>query len=74
MSRYYVKGQEILANCGTREKPDWIPGVVTELLFSQYQPYEVKLERKSDGEDTWYFSAFLIIDDNRRNRKNKGLL
>lgn len=73
MGRYYVKDQEILANCGTRDEPDWIPGVVIELIFDQCRPYQVKLEQASDGNDTWYFPPFCIIDDNRRNRRNKDV-
>lgn len=73
MGRYYVKGQEVLANCGTKDEPDWIPGIVIELTFCQYRPYQVRLEKESAGKNVWYFPAGLIIDDNRRNRKNKGV-
>jgi len=73
MGRYYVKNQTVLANCGTKDEPVWIPGVVIELTFDQYRPYQVRLESKSDGRNTWYFPTSLIIDDNRRNRRNKGV-
>lgn len=75
--RYYVKDQKVLANCGTRDEPDWIPGKVIEtadrLLVGNSHPYRVRLERESDGKDTWCFPASFIIADNRRNRRNKGL-
>jgi hypothetical protein len=73
MGRYYVKNQPVLASCGTKDEPDWIPGTVTDLTFCQYRPYRVTLERESDGKMAWNFPASLIIDDNRRNRRNKGV-
>ena len=73
MGRYYVKDQEILANCGTRDVPDWISGIVIELTFDQHRPYQVRLERASDGDDTWYFPPSCIIDDNPQNRRNKSI-
>jgi len=73
MGRYYVKNQAVLANCGTRDEPDWIPGIVIELTFDQYRPYRVKLEQESDDKDTWYFPSLFVIDDNRRNRRNKNV-
>lgn len=71
--RYYVKGQTILANCGTKDAPNWMPGTITDTIISQYYPYEVELEQECDGNKIWYFPASCIVDDNRRNRRNKGL-
>ena len=70
--RYYVKDQPVLANCGDRHDPDWIPGVVINVDFS-HRPYQIELERPSDGQTIWYFAASLVIDDNKRNRRRKGL-
>lgn len=59
MGRYYVKDQHVLANCGTREEPEWIPGIVEELTFSQYRPYGIRLERESWGADILVLSCVI---------------
>ena len=69
----YVIGERVLANCGTRKQPDWIPGLVIDRQISQYQPVMVRLDEESDGETEWNFPDSYLIADNKRNRKRKGL-
>ena len=71
--RFYVKGQQVIANCGTKEEPEWIPGIVLEVYPYAARPYEIKLEQPSEGARTWYFGPYYVIDDNPRNRHRKGL-
>jgi len=71
--RYYAKGQNVLANCGTKEEPEWIPGVVLSSHCGYGRPYQIKLEQENDGLDTWYFPTNLVINDTRRNRKRYQL-
>lgn len=70
--RVYVKGQRVLANCGTKDKPDWIPGVVVEREdFGRggNRPCRVKLDVPSDDRDEWYFPDNSLVQDNSRNRR-----
>lgn len=70
--RVYVKDQRVLANCGTKDAPDWIPGVVIErddFGRGGNRPCLVKLDRPSDGSDQWYFPDNSLVQDNARNRR-----
>lgn len=75
--RYYPKDTKVLANCGTRKEPEWIPGIVLERLFnlrSGEDRHYVELERNdSDGKNKYWFSLSYLMEDNPRNRKRKGV-
>ncbi len=75
--RYYPKGTKVIANCGVNGlETEWIPGEVLEREFVPYsgERHLVKLERKaSTGKDTYYFSIGLLVEDNPRNRRKRGL-
>jgi hypothetical protein len=71
--KYFKVGQNVLANCGSRRHPDWIPGTVTEVTDSVNYPYRVRLERPSDGKDEWYFPKVSIKSDTPRNRRKERL-
>lgn len=76
-SRYYTAGQFVLANCGTRQEPEWIPGRVIEVYPLYYDgithPYRIELERESDGKTTWNFPPSFVMADTPRNRRRHGI-
>jgi hypothetical protein len=50
----------------------YAPGVVTDYVMAPGgRPYEVTLDKKSDGLRIWYFGTLHVVDDNRRNRRNR---
>lgn len=77
--RYYPKGTKVIANCGVDAnslETEWIPGEVLEREFKPYlgERHLVKLERRdSDGKDIYYFTVGLLVEDNPRNRRKRGL-
>lgn len=75
--RYYHKDQRILANCGTRREPDWIPGIVVEDHDDgsawTTNPYVVELDEESDGKTRWCFGRYYLMQDTPQNRKRHNL-
>lgn len=70
--RYYPKGTDVIANCGTRKVPEWIEGKVVEYEFIPHmgERHRVKLIRPDkDGKDIYWFSVGYLIENNARNRK-----
>ena len=74
--RYYDDGERVLANCGSRTEPRWQPGLVLEREGAPYSRDSVlvRLDREDDGRQEWYFTDLLLIRDNARNRRAKGLV
>ena len=70
--RVYAVGENVLANCGTKKQPDWIPGIVISREIGQ-KPCYVKLTRPSDGSDEWFFPDSFLIQDVKRNRRKHGI-
>lgn len=68
---YYDIGQKVLA-CVSVDK--WAPGEVTGKQSGRGErPYEVTLDGPDEGKRVWYFNTRSVIEDNTRNRRNKGL-
>lgn len=74
--RYYPAGTRVLANCGSRKNPEWIPGVVIihEFVVRLGERHFVKLAHvDKDGKDEYWFPVGCLIEDNPRNRRNKNI-
>lgn len=71
--RYYNIDQRVLANCGTRKEPEWIPGIVIDIEKTHgavTRPYQIRLERMSDGRTVWWFPPGMVAKDTPANRRN----
>lgn len=60
--RIFQIGERVLANCGTRNMPQWIHGVVLDVYDtnSLARPYQIKLDRANGGKTVWFFPVSYV--------------